>query len=321
MKKVLVALLALVAVASIAGNFLLYQRYSTSRPLMKIGEEAILVRDYRNQIDYEHGKAVLNKMAYQMLVMQEAKKAGVTPTEEDVDRRIADIRRRTPKALEEADGNKTKMEQLRKSLLADIALENLTIKDVKLSDAELRAFYNKNKQAFRVPTQARTTIVVAKNDVDAATAVKLLKDKSITPSTIATQRGLSVVGVNGFQPNWNAVPAGVQQQLSQKIFNAPVGGVTTVPVSKDLFLIARVDSRENDGVEPFDKVKPNVERLAKLTKAQPQLVVLAELYDKADVSFEVGKYAEYFKDMEALAKEAAKNAPRQTADAKTSTTQ
>lgn len=301
MKNILIVLLALVAIGSLIGNVFLYQRYSTQRPIMRIGSEEISIKDYRDRLDFEYGKAVLNKMAYSKLVMQEAKKAGVLPTDEDIKKRIAEIQRRNPKALEDAAKIPGKMKELEQNLTADIALENLTIKDVKISDAALKDFYSKNKAMFAVPTQAKTTIVVAQNAVDAATASTMLKDKTIEPRVIANQPRLAVVGLNGFQPNWSAIPKEMQEKLAKTIFNTPAGSVATVKAG-DIFFVARVEGIANSGVESFEKIKPTVERAAKLKAAPPQLAVLARLYKNANVSFEVDKYSQFFKDIEDFAK-------------------
>jgi foldase protein PrsA len=315
MKKFLVILLVLVAITSVAGNVLLYKRYSTQRPLMHIGSESIKIKDYRDQVDYQAGKAVLNKMAYAMLILQEAKKANLIPTEDDIAKRLATIERRVPKALEAARSDAQKMAELKRDLTTDIALENLTIKDVKVTDAEVRAFYAKNKALFQVPAQARTTIVLAQNDVDAKTAASLLNNPSMTPDIIANQPRLRVVGVNGYKVDWNAVPTRTQEELARAIFAAKVKQVTTVRAGT-AFLVARVDGRETSGIEPFEKVRPTVERLAKLKKAPSGPVVLARLYKGANVSFEIGKYAEYFSDIEKFAKDAETAPVQQTASAK-----
>lgn len=315
MKKFLVVLLVLVAVTSLAGNVLLYKRYSSQRPLMTIGPETIQIGEYRDKLDYEFGKATLNKMAFTKLILQEAKKANVLPTDADVQERITAIERRMPKMLEEARANKIKMEQLKRDILAEIALENLTIKDVKVTDAELRSFYGKNKALFQVPMQARTTIVLAQNAVDANSAVALLKNKSMTPQVIANQPRLSVIGVNGFNPNWNALPIEGQAKLGKAIMGTPVNGVTTIQVGNNFF-VARVDSREDSGIEGYQKVRPTLERAVRLKKAEPRGIVLARLYKGAQISFEVGKYAAYFKDIDKMGKDDVTSSDRQTASVK-----
>jgi hypothetical protein len=294
-KKVLVALLALVAIASIAGNFFLYQRYSTSRPVVRIGGDAITLKEYRDSLEYQFGKPVLTKLTLMKLVMNAARKAGVSPKKTDVDSRIAEIERRQPKQLEEAQRDPVKMAELRQELMTDIALENLTIKDVKVTDGQTRAFYNQHKALFQVPTQAKTTIVIADSPVDAATAEQLLHMKNMTPATIAnTQPRLHVVGINGVNVNWGTLPASEQARLSNAVMHTSEHGVTKVLIGKQYF-IARVDSVGKGEVVPYEKIRPQVERAARLAKAEPRDVVLARLYKKADIKFEIPRYEEYFR--------------------------
>jgi foldase protein PrsA len=304
-KKVLVALLALVAIASVAGNLFLYQRYSTSRPVMRIGSDTVTIKEYRDALEYHHGQTVLTKLAMNKLVLSEAKKAGVTPSEKDVDTRIADIERRQPKQLEEARKNPAKMTDLRQELMRQIATENLAIKNIKMTDAEVRAFYNQNKAVFAVPTQARTVIVIAQNAVDAATAKALLAKPGLSPNTIATNHGrLGVVGVN-YNPDWNTVSPAERKRLSDAVLSTPERGIKTVQMGGG-YAVVRVDKRADAGIPKFEQIKPQVERFAKITKASKSgsANTLAKLYDDADIEFEIPRYASYFQELDAQAKKA-----------------
>ncbi|MBC8101115.1 MAG: peptidyl-prolyl cis-trans isomerase [Cytophagales bacterium] len=301
MKKFFIVLLLLVTAASLAGNLFLYQRYSTSRPVMQIGTDGISVKEYRDSLEYQFGKPVLTKIAITKIVMNAAKKAGVTPGEKDVDSRLSDIERRMPERLEMARKDPVKMADLRRDLKADIALENLSMKEVKLSETEIRDFYRRNPARFRVPTQAQTTMIVAQNSVDAATAEALMKEKGMTPANIASsQPRLRVVGLN-FSPNWGALPAEARARLSSAVMATSVGGIKKVAI-QNLFFVVRVDKRASEGVVPFEKARSQAERFARLAKAPRREVVVTRLYKEANVQFEMPRYASYFQEIEAASR-------------------
>jgi hypothetical protein len=297
--KLLVVGLGVIAAGSLVGNWLLFQRYSTTRPILKMDGGAVSIKEYRDSLEYQFGKLVLTKMTMGKIVLNAAKKAGVAPTDKEVDARLADIQRRNPKQLEEARKDAIKMAELRRDLTTDIALENLTMKDVKLSEAEIRAFYNKNQSLFSVPTQSQTLIVLAQNSVDAATAASLMKQPNMTPAAIAsTQPRLGVVGVN-VNPKWEELPASARARLANAVMTTPVGAVAKVPIENVTFVF-RVDKRTGSGLVPYEKVHATAERMARLAKAPPREAVVARLYKDANVRFEIPRYAGYFDDIDAI---------------------
>ena len=169
-KNLLIVLFAIGTLAGAAASSFLYLRYSSSRPIMRVGGDVITRKEFQERVEYAAGKPVLNKIVYHKIILQSAKKAGVLANDKDVDARIADIDRRTPGVLEAARRDPIKMAEMRGDMLSDISFENLRIKSVNLSDAEIKTFYDQNKNLFGVPDQAQTTLVVAQNSVDAETA-------------------------------------------------------------------------------------------------------------------------------------------------------
>lgn len=195
------------------------------------------------------------------------------------------------------------MSQLRQNLQTDIALENLTMHGVTMTEPEIRAFYNRNPALFKVPSQASTLIVLAQNNVDAATAEALMQRKEMTPAAISsTQPRLKVVGLN-FTPNWDSLPGEARTQLANAVFAALVGGIVKVTVQNIIFVV-RIDKRAGEEVASYEKARPQAERLARLAKAPQREVVLARLYKDAGVQFEIPRYADFFRDIDAAAENA-----------------
>ena len=117
-----IAVLSLALAGALAGNFLQYQRYSTSRPLLRIGNDVVTRKAYQDKLEFAYGKPILNELVFQKILVDTATKQGVAPTEADIDARIKDITRRNSAALAEAERDPTKMAQVRQNLAANIAL-------------------------------------------------------------------------------------------------------------------------------------------------------------------------------------------------------
>lgn len=301
MRKPFTVLLGLVAAASLAVNLYLFQRYSTSRPLLRMENDTISIKEYRDSLEYQFGKTTLTKITFGKIVLNAAKKGGVYPADKEVDSRLVEIQRSRPDQLEMARMDAVRMSELRQDLKTDIALENLTIKETKVSEVEVQTFYKANEELFTLPMQSRTLIVRARNRIDAATAEALMKQANMTPEAIAsTQPRLGVVGIT-LTPNWDTLPAESRARLSRAVTATPVGSVVQVPV-QDSFYIVRVDRRAVAEVLPYRKARMQAERLARLAKAPPRTVVLARLYRDANVRFEIPRYADFFRGIEAAPK-------------------
>ena len=299
MKTAIIALLSLALIGALAGDFLQYQRYSSSRPILRIERDSISRKEYQDRLDFLYGKTVLNKLAYGKMIHAAAVKAGVAPTEKDIDARIGEMQRHNPQALGEAKRDPTRMLMLREDIASDIGFENLRLVGVTATDAEVQAFYDKNKAAFGLPEQVETTLVVAQNAVDAATAKGLL-EQGMSPETISRQPRLRVVGRGGFTLPPDLPPA-LSATLNQTVFHMKAGQVAIVPAG-DSYLILRMNRENLPGTPPLDQIKPRVARLCKLAKAPPPEQTLAQVYRDSTVTFEVDKYAPFFSDIQAAAK-------------------
>ncbi len=298
MNRFLVFLLAVIAIGSIIINFFLYERYSTSRPLVVVGNDTIRVKDYEDQLDYQTQGSVLKTMVYTQLIMQAATKANVVPTDKDIDARIADLQR-LGKASPNPKTDPLKYQDFRDSLKTSMALDNLRVQNVNVTDAEVAAFYAQHKTLFVLPPQVQATVAVTRNTIDAATAENLLKQN--TPlDVIASQHGIQVSGVNGFQLNLAILPPAEYQRVGKIVFGLKTGQIKTVPIvlqGETFYLTFRSRTNERGGMTPFDQVKDKVILEDKLSKAPPAAVVLAQLYQANKPKFEMDKYAQYFQDL------------------------
>jgi foldase protein PrsA len=295
MKKFLIIALTLIAIGSLAANVLLYRRYSTSRPIMRMGESQITRKEYEDQLDYQFGRQVLTQMAYAKLIEHAAAKAGIHVTDAQVDERIAEMRRSNPKAVP-SEIDLDRFQRFKEEAKTALQLEGLRVKDVKVSDAEITAFYNRYHTQLQLPMQLRTTMVLAETERDARNAQQML-DKHVAPDVMARQPGLRVTGVGGYQPNWALLPAAQRNALTAAVKATPVGSTRTVPVGGS-YAVFRVDNRSAGGTPPLTQIQDRVARLVRLSKAPSSQDTIARLYKEAKVTFEVPKYSVYFSDIE-----------------------
>lgn len=292
MKSVVSRIFAAIAVVSIIVNVLLFFRWSPSRPVVTVGQGTITKKEFQNQLEYEGGQAVLTKLVFASLVSQAAARAGVMPTAADVEDRVQSIRRRAPQVLAPYEQDSVKMGLFRQDLATNMGLENLRIRDVALTPAQISSYYAAHHADFALPQQTKTSVVVTLNAVDAATAADLLREND-PPDLIARQPRMKVVGIGGYNPDMSILSPELRQQTSDWARNAATGAIKTFQIG-DFYLTLKVTGKLPGETPPLDQIRGRVEREARLALAPSQADELARLYRDAKPSFNSDKYAAYF---------------------------
>jgi len=287
-----------VAILSLIGNVVLYKRYSTSHPIVKIGADVITKKQYLDTLEYTSGESVMKKLVFSTLIRQAAVKAHVLPTAADVDARIQQIQRTNPQMLAVANSNPSQMVSIRDDLKTAIALENLRIAPISLSPQEIQAYYDVHKGEFTLPQQVQTTMVVTTTSEDADTAALLLQ-QGMTEDVIARQPRMHVAGVNGFAVNINALDVVDRNKVSKIVFAMKDGDIKTVAVH-GAFLTFKVKHAAPNGIPPLSSILDQVTRAAKLDKAASPQQTIAALYQAAKPQFDSTSYANYFADVSTL---------------------
>ena len=282
---------AAVAILSLLGNAVQYLHYSTGRPLVTVGSRVITKKQYLDQLEYQAGPAVLKGLVSDALIAQAAARSGVTPTAQDIDARLAAIERRTPQLLAPYRQDEAKMARLRQDIGTSLALENLRIQDVVLTRAEVAAYYRRHPADFALPQQVQTTVVVARNAIDGATAVRLLQE-GLPPDAIARHPRLKVAGVGGYRPDLSVLPPVPARQLADFPRRAGAGEARLFG-GAGLYAAVQVTRTDPARVPPLAQVADQAERLARLERAPTPQEEIARLYHAAPPTVHSGKYAGY----------------------------
>ncbi len=288
LQKSLLGLMTGIAAVSVLGNVLMYYRFTTLRPLVTVGNHVITKREYLAVLDDDAGKPTLNKLVFTELIRQAAAKAGVTPTDKDVDARLAELQAKNPKMFEAVPPWK-----LRAAAQSDLALENLRIQGVNVTDAEVARYYAAHQAAFTQQGQLQAALIVTDNNTDAQTALHLFQ-QNIDPSIIAKQPDFHLVGTNGYTVDLQRPD---RRNIVKAIFAMKTGGEQTFPLDKQ-FLTVRVYVSQGAHVVPFAQARPLAARLAKLDKAPSAKAEMASLYKANTPVFDIDKYSAFFDDVQ-----------------------
>jgi len=288
-RRFFVRAVCVVALVSLAANAVMYSCWSDKRPLVRVGQRVVTRGEYYSALDQAAGKNVLNQIVLSELIRQAAASDAVPVSSSDIDARLATLRRTRPQGIPPTD-----TPGLRDQIGLTLALENLRIRHVTVSNAEVLAFYNAHKTAFVLPTQMRNTVVVTATAPAAAQAAALLHQHQMAQA-IAAHPGLRVVGINGFALNLNALPPSIAQRL--RLMRQ--GDVQTFPVSH-IYLTFGVNERDDATLPSLSQIYDQVVRQVKLAKAPSEQAELALLYQGNKPSFDMANYAQDFREFEPL---------------------
>ncbi|MBC8140083.1 MAG: glycosyltransferase family 4 protein [Armatimonadetes bacterium] len=300
------AIVLLVLLPSIVGNYYLYRRFSSNRVVVRSGEKAVTYRQYRDALEAKYGRETLRRLVLTRIIADAAVAAGVYPTGEEVTAYSRNLERTTPYLYEvqrlKAEGSDTLLRQEMASLLA---LENLRIRDVTVTDAEARAWWKKYREKLALPVQVATIMVTTPaRDPERATKVRALLREKIPPYIIAREPETRVIGVGGYEPDWENMSPEAAILLNETIFRMQPGQIISVRTPGTIYTV-RLLSRGGGGAEQFRKLdtppaalRARVTRLARLAKAPPSEVVMAQIYKEARVTWEITPYSAYLNDLE-----------------------
>lgn len=292
--KTLLGIASAVAVLAIAAAVVIYFRFSTTRPLVTVGDRTISKREYLAVLDQQAGKKVLGDMVYGELIRQAATKAGLLPKDAEVEARMALIQQHTPQAVQ-ASVAALGLSGFREQITTTLALENLRMAGLTASPEEISRFYNTHLAGFRQQGHGEVALFQTATATDAQTAAQLLR-QGVDPRVIAKQPSFHLNGFNGFSVDTRRPAA---QQALKSVMSMKTGDVQVHPFGK-LFLTVKMMHEQRARVQPLSEVSPEVSRLVRLEKAPPADVVVARLYKANPPSFALGKYSAYFDDVDKI---------------------
>ena len=234
----------------------------------------------------EFYRKVLDQLIANELLLQEAKAAGVTATEDEVNKQLGELKGRFPspeKYQEELKKNGLTeaelVKQTRETMMVQKFVETKVINDVKVSDQDVKAFYDKNPDKLTRPERVHLRhilVAVAKTataedkkkaraKVDELLAklkaggdfAKIAEESSDDPGSKPRGGDLSWVSRGQMVPPFESAAFALKQPNE----------ISPVVESQYGFHIIQLLEHQNAGLVPYDEVK---DRIAGFLKQQQQ---------------------------------------------------
>lgn len=157
---------------------------------------------------------------------------------------------------------KIELEKLKKNLAFQIWMRDFG-KTIKVSEKELRAFYNKNKSKMKSPVELKARHILVKTKSEAEAIIKKLsKSSNIKKDFIklAKTKSTGPSASNGGELGWftkeKMVPA-----FSNAAFKLKKGEITKTPVKTQFgFHIIYLDDKKEASTIPYNRVKARLKQ-------------------------------------------------------------
>lgn len=149
-----------------------------------VGKEEITRQDWLNVMESRYGKDVLKELIDQKVVESLAEKYDIKVSEAAIDREMLLV-----KTMYGNSSEASSEEEWRKQIESSLQLEEILTKDVEISEAELKAYYEENNSLYNIPTSYHVSQIVVKTLDEAKQAVKELEQGS-NFSTLAMEMSI-----------------------------------------------------------------------------------------------------------------------------------
>lgn len=220
------------------------------------------------------GAYVLQRMIDEELILQLAESKGVKPTDAQIQKRLANAKKENANLSKLLKDKGITEDQFKQMVTIQQAVFNLSTKDVKVDDKDVKAFYDQHKQdIYTVPEQAQIAIIVTKSKADADKAIGML-DKGIQFSTVA--RSISIetnTAANGgslgtISKGQRGLPTAIQDSEAA-IFSTAEGHHTSpTALGGGKYAIFQVQKKDAAKAQSFNDVEEKIRENLMLEKGR-----------------------------------------------------
>jgi len=234
------------------------QAKKDGKVLAEVNGKKITTADFKQEIDRlppylkpmvqsaEGKKELLDSMIVREIILAQAKKDGVDKSKEVADR----------------------LDDLRKRLIVETYLKKKVEQDAKVSDEEMKKFYDQNLDKFKSGEQVRASHILVKTEPEAQDVMSQLK-KGASFEELAKKYSKDSSAAKGGDLGWFSKGAMVPE-FDKAVFGLKEGQLSGIVKTQFGFHIIKLTGKRPAGVRPFDEAKEQIK--ANLLPAKQQEV-------------------------------------------------
>lgn len=233
------------------------------KALVTIADKSITIKDFKNKLSKlpkhyqvvaeKNKKNLLDDMIVESLFLEDAVRKGL-----DKDKEIKDI-----------------LVEARKKIIIAKFVKTEVDDKVKVSEDEMKAFYEEHKDEFKTPEMWRASHILVASEGEAKDVVAELSKGSLFED-IARAKSIDATssrgGDVGYFRKGQVVP-----EFENTCTSLSVGQTSAIVHTQFGYHIIKLTDKKNEAFEPYESAKPKIENALKLKKRD-------ELFDKLVVS-------------------------------------
>jgi peptidyl-prolyl cis-trans isomerase C len=216
------------------------------KTLAEVNGTVITTQDFKNEVDKlppylkpmvqstEGKKELLDSMVVREIILEQAKKEGVDKSKEVAER----------------------LEDLRKRLIVETYLKKKVEEEAQISDAELKKFYDENKEKFKSGEQVKASHILVKTEKEAQDILAQLKSGA-SFEDLAKKHSADSTAAKGGDLGWFSRGAMVPE-FDKAVFSMKEGETSGIIKTQFGYHIIKVTGKRPAGIRTFDEVKEQI---------------------------------------------------------------
>jgi len=256
-----IALLMILPLAVLAGCA--REPSAGDKPLVTVADKSITIKDFKDKfsrlpkhyqaVAEKNKKNLLDDMIVESLFLEDALRNGL-----DKDKEIKDI-----------------LVEARKKIIIAKFVKTEVDDKVKVSEDEMKAFYEEHKDEFKTPQMWRASHILVASEGEAKdVAAELSKGKVF--EDIARAKSIDATSARGGDVGYFR-KGQVVPEFENTCIGLSVGQTSAIVHTQFGYHIIKLTDKKSEALEPYESAKPKIENALRLKKRN-------ELFDKLVVS-------------------------------------
>jgi peptidyl-prolyl cis-trans isomerase C len=237
----------------------------------------------------EMQKKILENLIDRELLYQECQKKGIKTDDAKVEEQLAGFKSRFADESQFKDALEnmgTTEESIKKQIKEQMSIQELIDnhvgRDIKVSEADTKAYYDNNPQFFKQPEQVKASHILIKAEPDADDAVKAEARKKIEDiqkklkqggnfAALAKELSEGPSGKNGGELGFFRRGQMVKP-FEDAAFTVKPGELSDIVETRFGYHIIKVEEKKPESITPYADVKERLEQVLKQQKVREELI-------------------------------------------------
>jgi foldase protein PrsA len=244
----------------------------------RVNGEEIPLNAVQNRAMLYHGPFVLQDMVQERLLLQEAKRRGVTVSESEVDARVKSLRDSLGLQSDAAFNRYLRAQRVTSTAFRETARDYVYVEKVLgdavyVSDDEVQRAYTQFQESYRRPESASLRLMTFGTEAAAQAAkAELVKGRSFEEVAKAT----ATVPVEKANPGalvlfQRGITRGASKELEEAIFAAPLNQVTGPIRVREGVVLLKVEKKLDARQITLDEIKDTLKAQIRRTKLESEI--------------------------------------------------